>query len=220
MPLPERANVPRVVERALVGSGIDMVGSCDVGAWDARAPAGRRSRDLFPSARGVVVVASGGPDLWRALRASPDGGGWNSEHPLDDFVARALDRADAALAAEGVGFRRFEPTLRAPLLLDFRALGEIVGLGSLGPFGMLIHAERGAWWGLRGAWLVDAEVDPPLLHIPPCLGCAAPCVASAPRDAAGIARATADVRSRCVVGQASRYDAEQIAYHYEGRRPR
>lgn len=205
----------RLVERALAGSGIDLVASCDASAWDARAPSAFRASVLFPSARGVVVVASAGPELWRRLR---DESG-SSEHPLDDFVARSLDRVDAALAAERIGFRRFEAAIRAPPPLDFRALGEIVGLGSLGPFGMLIHAEHGPWWALRGAYLVDVAVDPPLAHAPPCAGCAAPCVAGMARDASGIARATVDARSRCVVGRASRYDDHQIAYHYDGRRP-
>ena len=212
--------VARLVERALVGGGIDLVASCNVGAWNARAPARLRSTELFPPARGVVVVASAGRGLWRALRDAADHRErWRTEHPLDDFVAGVLDRVDAALTDARIGFRRFEAKVLAPVPLDFRALGEIVGLGSLGPFGMLIHAEHGPWWALRAAYLVDVEVDPPLAHAPPCRGCAAPCVAGAPRESAGIALATADVRTRCIVGGRSRYDDDQLAYHYGGRRP-
>ena len=199
----------RVVARALAGSGIDLVASCGVDAWDARAPLGKRARDLFAAACGCVVVASAGPALWRAARAE-----WRGEHPLDDFVGRALDRVDAALGAARIAFRRFEPTLRAEVVIDFRALGEIVGLGSRGPFGMLIHEAHGPWWALRGAYLVDAEVDPPLPHSPPCAGCAAPCVHGIAPDVVDLARASAEARRRCVIGAASRYDDDQIAYHH------
>jgi epoxyqueuosine reductase QueG len=98
--------------------------------------------------------------------------------------------------------------------VDFVALARLVGLGSPGPFGMLIHREHGAWWALRGAWLVDAEVDPPLDHRPPCKGCPAPCVGGW-SNAGQLTAATLETRSRCVVGQRSRYDNDQIAYHYD-----
>ncbi len=49
---------------------------------------------------------------------------------------------------------------------------------------------------------------------PPCVGCAAPCVGGR-EHADDITAATAEVRSRCVVGQDHRYDEDQIAYHYD-----
>src|SRR5262245_58413586 len=118
------------VRAALAGTGIDLVASCSAEAYDARAPAQLKSSLLLPGARGVVVVASAGRELWRRVREH-----LNGAHPVDAYVARALDEVDRALSARGIPFRRFEPTLDAPLPLDFRALGEIVGLGSLGPFG-------------------------------------------------------------------------------------
>ena len=212
------AEVARAIAAALAGSGIDLVGSSSIDAYDARAPMHLRSAALFPRARGVVVVASAGRALWRAFRAvhlaTPARSSLlDGPHPLDDHVASVLARADQALVVLGVAYRRFEPTLHARPALDFRALGELTGLGSMGPFGMLIHAEHGAWWALRGAYLVDANVAPPATHVPPCAGCAAPCVGG--RDASpAIDLATPAVRARCIVGQASRYDDEQIAYHY------
>ena len=80
-------------------------------------------------------------------------------------------------------------------------------------FGLLIHEEHGPWWALRGAWLVDVAAPPPRPHRPPCAGCPAPCLGSTRPE--GILLATALVRSRCVVGQQSRYDDEQVAYHYD-----
>ena len=210
-----RSLANRVVREALAPSGIDLVASCGVETYDARAPSVARSSALMPKARGVVVVASAGRGLWRAFRAymREDASRWDREHPLDDYAAEHLARAGDALAERGIAHRRFEPTIYADPALDFRALGELVGLGSLGPFGMLIHKEHGAWWALRGAFFVDAEVDPPCALPRPCDGCAAPCLSGKGR--LEVVDASPEVRARCVVGQGSRYDDEQIAYHYD-----
>jgi hypothetical protein len=206
------------VAEALRGTGVNLAGSCGIGAYDAVAPAGFRSTDLMPRARGVVVVGSAGRGLWEGLRSVADAGHdvWSSAHPLDTYVATLLDRVDEALARARVGSRRFEASVGATPGLHFRALGELVGLGAIGPFGLVIHPEHGPWWALRGAWLVDVEVPEPTSRPAPCAGCHAPCVGGAsptpPREIVG---ATALVRGRCVVGQASRYTDEQIAYHYD-----
>jgi hypothetical protein len=205
-----------IVRDALAGTGIELVASCGIGAYDAVAPAGLRSGELMPSARGVVVAASAGTRLWRRFREhmDADGARWAQAHPYDAFIAATLARADEALARAGVRFRRFDAAFHAPVRLSFIALARLVGLGHAGPFMLAIHSTHGAWWALRGAWLVDAEVEPPLVSTPPCAGCSAPCVGGWD-NAGGIVRATPEVRARCVVGQASRYDDDQIAYHYD-----
>jgi hypothetical protein len=175
-----------------------------------------------------VVAGSAGPFLFRRFREQrTDRSGLGGDllppsppadpgetNPLDRFVATILARVDAALTEAAVRFKRFEPTFDAQPRVDFLALAQLVGLGSPGPFGMLIHAEHGPWWALRGAWLVDAEVDPPLYATTPCAGCSAPCVGGWAR-ACGIAQATAETRARCVVGRGSRYDEDQTAYHHD-----
>jgi hypothetical protein len=206
----------KVLREALVGSGIELVGSCGIAAYDAAAPEAVRSAALLPGARGVVVVGSAGPTLWRLFRAwtDADPGRWDQQHPYDAFVASLLARGDEALARGGVRFRRFEAAFAATPRLNFVALARLAGLGTPGPFMLAIHATHGAWWALRGAWLVDAEVDPPAPDRSPCVGCPAPCVGGWD-NAGGIVRASPEVRARCVVGQASRYDDDQIAYHYD-----
>jgi hypothetical protein len=209
-------NASSIVREALAGSGIEVIGSCGIEAYDAAAPEAFRSAALMPGARGVVVAASAGPALWRAFRVRMDARPalWDDPHPYDAFVASLLARADDALGRAGVAFRRFDAAFDATPRVDFLALARLTGLGSPGPFALYIHATHGPWWALRGAWLVDGEVDPPRVQRPPCEGCAAPCVGG--WDHAGsIVRATPEVRSRCVVGQASRYDEDQIAYHYD-----
>ena len=206
-----------IAARALHGTGLNVIGSAPIEAYDARAPLPQRSRVLMRAARGVLVVGSGGRELWddfrRAVAADPSH--LDRAHPLDDHVASALDGVDVALGLAGVGSRRFEPTLLASPALDFRALGEIAALGSLGPFGMLIHETHGPWWALRGAWLVDAAVDPPPARATPCSGCLAPCVGGPSSKSRAIELATREARVRCIVGHASRYEDEQLAYHYD-----
>lgn len=209
-------NATGIVREALAGSGIELVGSCGIAAYDAAAPESVRSAAMMPGARGLVVAGSAGATLWRLFRERMDSNRalWDEPHPYDVFVASLLDRADDALSRAGIRFRRFEAAFHATPRVDFLALARLAGLGSPGPFRLLIHETHGAWWALRGAWLVDADVDPPQAHRPPCEGCPAPCVGGW-AHAGDIAGATADVRSRCVVGQASRYDDDQIAYHYD-----
>src|SRR5580704_3738575 len=154
------ANATSVVRRALEGTGIELVASCGVAAYDAAAPEPLRSAAWLPGARGVVVAGSAGPMLWRSFvaRMGQQPGLWSLAHPYDEFVAGLLSRADEALDAAGVRHRRFEAAFQAPVRMDFVALARLAGLGSLGPFGLLVHPQHGPWWALRGAWLVDASV--------------------------------------------------------------
>jgi hypothetical protein len=205
-----------IVRTALAGSGIERIASCDVARYDRVAPAGYQSAELLPGARGLVVAGSAGPTLFRAFRARmrEQPKLWERSDPYDAFVSTLLERADAALTAAGIRFRRFEAAVRAPVQLDFLALARLVGLGSQSPFRLYVDETVGPWWALRCAWLVDAEVEPPLPHRPPCESCAAPCVGGW-HNTADIPPATAEVRSRCIYGQAYRYDEDQIAYHYD-----
>jgi epoxyqueuosine reductase QueG len=211
-------NATALIRAALAGSGIELVGSCGIAAYDARAPEAFRSAALMAGSRGLVVVGSAGPVLWRRFHAHMDAdrARWDEAHPLDRFAAGILERVDGALAAAGIPFRRFEAAFHATPRLDFVAMARLVGLGSPGPFGMLIHAQHGAWWALRGAWLVEADVDEPSEHLPPCVGCPAPCIGGWENASArGALQATPQPRALCVVGQSSRYDPDQIAYHYD-----
>jgi hypothetical protein len=208
-------NATSIVRGALAGTGIELVGSCSIETYDAAAPHALRSAAMLPGARGMILGGSAGPELWRAYKAlvAETPSHQDQAHPYDAFVARVLSRADEALAAAAIRFRRFESAFHAAPRIDFVALARLCGLGTPGPFFLAIHGRHGPWWAMRGAWLVDADVDPPPEHVPPCDGCLAPCVGGW-QNAGGIDVATAEARSRCVIGQASRYDDDQIAFHY------
>jgi hypothetical protein len=203
--------------------GIDLVAAVPAARWDASLPPDAlRAGSLLDGARAFVVVGSSGRGgLWRAFR------GWAAEaprdrlrgepHPLDRFVAAALDAGDALLAARGVRARRFEPTFAFQPRLDFQRLAELAGLGSPSPIGMLIHPQHGPWWGARGAWLIDCPLDESApLDGAPCRGCPAPCRAAIPPGSEGtLAAATRGARAACVL-DGSRYGDEQLDYHYGG----
>jgi hypothetical protein len=209
-------NATKIVRDALAGTGIDAVASCRTAAYDARAPADYHSSCFLPGARGLVVAASAGPRLWRAfLERIRDGkASFEEPHPYDRFVTELLGKADDALAARGVRFYRFEARFDAPVAVNFVALGELVGFGAPGPFGLLIHPTFGPWWALRGAWLVDAEVEAATQGPPACKGCPAPCIGGWESAGPGIVLATPEARTRCIVGRDWRYDDDQLAYHH------
>lgn len=213
-PVSPKPNATALIRKALAGSGVELVASCSVEAYDTLAPEAFRSEAWLPGARGLVVVGSAGPAFWRRFRddMEEDEAQRNEANPLDRFVGRTLAHGDGALKAAGIRFFRFDAVFDATPRVDFVALGRLVGLGYPGPFGMLIHPEHGPWWALRGAWVVDAYVDPPLFEGPACTGCPAPCVGGW-ANAGGIAAATMEVRSRCIIGREARYDDDQIAYH-------
>jgi hypothetical protein len=209
-------NATKIVLDALAGTGIEAVASCAVAPYDARAPADCHSSRFLPGARGLVVAASAGPRLWRAfLERIRDGhASWEEPHPYDRFVAELLGKADEALAARRIRSYRFEARFDAPVAVNFVALGELVGFGAPGPFGLLIHPTFGPWWALRGAWLVDADVEPAAQGAPACRGCPAPCIGGWKSAGPGIVLATPEARARCIVGRDWRYDDEQLAYHH------
>ena len=216
------ASATSIIRRALEGTRHRAGGLVRV--WLRTTPARRsrmRSTRVSPRRprgrrRGERRVRA----LWRAFAARMAGRPAlvARPHPYDEFVASLLASADAALDDAGVRFQRFEAALHAPVRVDFLALARLVGLGSPGPFGLLIHPQHGPWWALRGAWMVDARRRCSRAargRAPgPCAGCPAPCVGGW-ANAGGIERATPEVRARCVVGQGSRYDDDQVAYHYE-----
>src|SRR5690242_11477907 len=88
------------LEEALAPAGLNAVGVADPARWDASVPEPRRAERLSAGTRAIVVVGSGGPALFRAfeaaVRADP-GALTRAPHPLDAFVRRAIEAADARL---------------------------------------------------------------------------------------------------------------------------
>jgi epoxyqueuosine reductase len=219
------------IAAALTPAGLNLCGVADVARYDAAAAPSRRSEDVAPGARSIVVVASGGAALWEAfvadLRRHPEHL-TEEQHPLDAFVRRAV------LAASLPG-RWFFAAAEAEVRLDFRVLGEIAGLGGRSRLGLLLHPTFGPWLGLRACAFLDESLSPAPVAAPdPCAGCPAPCVTACPGSAFTEGRwdvfrcsafhaesercaTSCDARDACPVGAAHRYPADELLYHYDRR---
>ncbi|HEY2745078.1 MAG TPA: hypothetical protein VGL86_10665 [Polyangia bacterium] len=175
--------------------------------FDAAAPAPFRCDVVHPPTRSVLVVASGGPQHFRAflewIAVDPIARLAQKAHPLDAFSAELFARL--ALAGARVVF----PTFAAPLRLDFVKMAELAGLGRPSEIGLLVDARFGPWLALRAAIFTPEELPDGAVATRLCDGCPAPC------------RAPGDPLTRrlaCVVGAEHAYDELQRIYHYD--RPR
>jgi epoxyqueuosine reductase QueG len=228
-----------LLREELRGTGLNAFGVADVGAWDAAAGPERQSQVLLPGTTSILVVGSGGRELWQAmladLRDHPDRLA-NEAHPLDAFVERQVRKADAALPG-GVPRRWFFAAATAEVHLDFRALAHLAGLGRRSRLGLLLHPEYGVWLGLRAAcFLASPQAAGAAATGPvagdPCAGCAAPCIPACPGEAfveghwnvdrcsafhaaAPTCSASCAARSACIVAPEHRYDADAYRYHYD-----
>ncbi len=179
--------------------------------------------------RRLVLMASGGPRLWRALEAAGIGG----PDPVDTFSA-AMSRTFVRRYLNDTPHRIVYPSA-CPLPLP--RLGALAGWSHASPLGLGIHRRFGLWFAYRAAVLVAAALppSPPQPGPSPCEGCQTkPCIAACPVgavrwgaefDLAGCvshrlepqsacARSCA-ARLACPVGADHRYSSRQLGYHCE-----
>ncbi|WP_163988887.1 hypothetical protein [Pyxidicoccus caerfyrddinensis] len=213
-------------------SGLNLLGVADLAGYDARVGAARQSQALMPGARSIVVVGNGGAALWRAFLADLERDTrrlTHEPHPLEAFVHREVQRADAVLG--DLARRWYFAASDAPFQVDFRLLGYLAGLGTDSRLRLLMHPEHGPWVGLRAACFVDAVLPASTPGGPDlCSGCPAPCVSACPGgafpggtwdvDRCSTFHAesvqcanTCHARWACPQGAASRYPVEALAYH-------
>ncbi|HYO58866.1 hypothetical protein [Archangium sp.] len=225
---------------ALEPSGLNLLGVADVAAHDAQVRSARRSRALCPGARSILVVGSGGPELWWAFLGDLERNPrhlTHEPHPLEAFVKREIQRADGVL--QDIPRRWFFAASDDEVQLDFRMLGHLAGLGGDSRLKLLMNARYGPWLGLRAACFLAAELPPSVPGGPDlCAGCPAPCVSACPGqafpgghwsvDRCSAYHAESDrcgtrchARLACPQGARFRYPLEEIHYHsnsYTGRR--
>jgi epoxyqueuosine reductase QueG len=217
---------------ALAPSGLNLLGITDVAAYDAQVRPARQSHALCPASRSIIVVGSGGPALWGAFLADLERTPahlTHERHPLESFVKREIDRADAVL--QGVTRRWFFASSDAAVQLDFQLLGYLAGLGGKSRLRLLMNAQHGPWLGLRAACFLAADLPAAAPGGPDlCAGCPAPCVSACPGNALpegywDVDRCSAyhresdrcatgcHARLACPRGVESRYPLEEIHYH-------
>jgi hypothetical protein len=198
------------LRRRLASAGLNIVLPIGATAFDeACAPVTPlRMRDLRATARGALIVGSGGRLFFDRFLVST-GGSDGAPHPLDRFTRAEVE----AVIADGLGSSiscsvfypfsvpgtlgglpappatdsaRAKPEVRpraATPALPFQRLGRAAGLGDPGPLGIQIHPTYGPWWAYRALIVWDLAVpDEPAVG-DGCAGCDAPCVAACPAHA-------------------------------------
>ncbi len=211
-------NATGVVRAALAGTGIEVVGSCPVADYDAAAPAAFRAS---------VVMARASRRAWssRAARGRTCGG--------RSSTARSASRASGTIRTPTTRSSRScsrAPTTPSPAPASPSAAST--------PPSTPPSASTSSPWPASPAWAhpgpsVCTSTTPTdrggrsaargsstsrsrrRSRIARRASVAPPRASAGGRNAGGITSATAEVRSRCVVGQAYRYDEDQIGYHYD-----
>ena len=200
--------------------------------YNATAKAGIRTGDLFPEAKSILVLASGGRALWDAfvadLAENPEHL-TEEQHPLDAYVRRCIDDASSVLV--DMPHRWFFASAEAEVHLDFRTLAVRAGLGAPSRLGLVIDGVYGPWMGLRAACMLSVTLPVSEPAVDHCGPCSAPCVSACPGSALEGGRWSVDVcasfhrtstvcdtrcdaRSACPLGHEHRYSEVQARYHY------
>ncbi|MBL9076874.1 MAG: hypothetical protein JNL08_05190 [Planctomycetes bacterium] len=214
------------VRRHAAAAGLNLFGLVDAERFDAASTPERRIRTLAPGCGSVVVVGSGGRELWQRFAELGCACSGASAEAVDGFALAAVRAIEAQLAAAAVGCRTVGAGCHARL--PFARLGEAAGFGTVSPVtGLLLHPEFGPWVRVRAALLVAGQPFGPIHdasisdRFQPCCGCPRPCVAACPvgvHDGAGrsdLARCAehrhggncashCSSRSACPVGSAHR----------------
>ena len=213
--------------------GINLAGLVSSTEFDRCQPRGRRAGELLPGCGTILVVGSGGRELWdrtcgvaSAGTRAPAG-----RHPLEYRTAEIEQLLLGWLGDGGHACRAVLPGNRA--VLNFAHMGEMAGLGTVSPgVGKLIHPKYGPWVDILCAVLVvgqpfGADWERPVQpSFQPCLTCARPCVQACPAqvhdgqgksDMLGCAQHRhtggctqgCDVRRACPIGAEYRHAPEE-----------
>jgi hypothetical protein len=208
-------------------AGLDLGFAFNVRKYNLQAFENERLFDFGrPDALGLLIGNT--RRLWpvflRALEA--DASLAADPNPLDTYVtARVRQLASQVL---GRPFQLVFAHATSPKPFPIQRLAEAVDFAVTAPSHLSIHREHGPWIALRAVVVVDVEGPPPSMNplVSPCRGCSAPCVTALrhalaacppPVTEEDIAEHAADwiaIRDVCPVGRASRYDDEQLRYHY------
>ena len=167
--------------RSLEQNGLNQWGVVSAERYDRTAPEALKTETLFPGTQSILVIGSGGRELWDCFVAELHRRPTclsDEPHPIDAYVLRAVASASGAL--EGVNHRWFWASQTASIHLDFRSLAVAAGLGAPSRLGLVLNSKVGPWMAMRAAVFLPlhlAENDPaPEL----CSECDAPCVEACP----------------------------------------
>lgn len=189
---------------------------------------------LQPAAheRQLILFSHAGRRLWECVQAE----GIRSEHPIDEYSVRTVERwlAQTLPAARA---RFVFPQSLGSQRIGLQRLGKIAGWHQPAPFMVGIDAVWGSWFAYRAAILTDTDLpaSAPVDNGYPCKRCHdKPCIAACPANAlaggtfnlaaCNAGRLAPDsacalgctARSACPVGAEHRYDDSQIRHSAAG----
>jgi methylmalonic aciduria homocystinuria type C protein len=204
-------------------SGLDIVHAFCLGWYNDNVDAAERIDDLGrPDALAVLVGNTRAlwPKFLRELEQRSDLR--SADDPVDRYVVETVESA-----REGIGERhhvRYGHVVE-PRALPIQRLAVAAGLAHLSPSHLSVHPQYGPWIALRALLVFDVPGPAGSRPVPqdPCTSCEKPCVAALERalELTGQAgaieprwQAWLAVRDACPEGRTSRYDDEQVRYHY------
>ncbi len=208
-------------------AGLDLSTAFNVRKYNLQAFENER---LFDFGRGdaLGLLVGNTRKLWPVFkRALQEDAALRADaNPLDRYVTERV--RELATSALGRTFQVVFAHATFPKPFPIQRLAEAVDFATTSPSHLSIHPEHGPWLALRAVVVVDVEGPPPApsLLASPCRGCSAPCVPALQRalatcphpvtEAAVASNAAAwiAIRDACPVGRASRYEDEQLTYHY------
>lgn len=190
------------VRRRAGDAGLNLLGLVDAERFDAAQTLERRVRSIAPDCGTVLVVGSGGRELWQRFERR-SGASCRSAARVDRYASAAARQIETLLRSSAIRCR----TIAGPCdsRLPFTQLGEAAGLGTVSPVtGLLLHPQFGPWVRIRAVVLADGRPFGPIAdasiseRFQPCCGCSRPCVTACPvgvHDGASAARTSVAARA-------------------------
>lgn len=184
---------------------------------------------LAPQAgeRQLILFGHGGRRLWECVQAAEIGG----DDPIDDYSIRTVER----WFADELPGHRYRILFPSEHPIGLQALGKLAGWHQPSPIMVGVDVEWGSWYAYRAVAIADTTLIPstPLTDRSPCPDCSPrPCIAACPAGALSDGNFDLDICSRyrlqpdsacalgclarqaCPVGNAHRYEPEQIMHSY------
>lgn len=179
------------------------------------------------SERQLILLGHGGRRLWECVLAA----GITSEHPIDDYSIRSVER----WFAEHLPGHRYRILFPGERAIGLQALGKLAGWHHPSPIMVGVDREWGSWYAYRAVIMADTDFAPsvPEEQLSPCPTCdTQPCIGACPANALKDGEFNLDICSRyrllpesacahgclarqaCPVGSRHRYDDAQIRHSY------
>ncbi len=213
---------------SLPGKGLNLQFVVDIDSLPAEIVANLRQHCAqLSDFRQLILIGHGGGLLWQKVNEA----GMDSDHPIDNYSATAVD----ALFAESLPDHHYQILFPGEGTLQLQTLGKLAGWHHSSPLRIGINDYWGTWFAYRAVVVADTRLAPSktVSSHSPCLSCKdKPCISHCPAKALTDEKLNLDAciqhrlqagsdcknqclaRLSCPVAAEHRYSDEQIHYHY------